>query len=240
MTHGFLDQRSLPDSLLRRTDPRWKLLLFVGAAVIVASEPRGELAAFPAYLLLVALLALLGRVRARSWALRCLAAVPFLALAAVLPLLADSIEIAAVDWSASILLRGFATVALLALLAETTDLAEIIGALQRFRLPAVWITSLALSYRYLFLLVDEWRRVGHARSCRAPSLSGLTLTGVMSQQLGLVFIRAWERAERIHGAMMVRGFDGSWPVAFTGQGSMVGLYVCWAFLLSFLVVRSST
>lgn len=237
MTHGFLDHRHLPDSVLRRTDPRWKILLCVGAAVIVASEPRGELNAFPAYWTLIVALALLGRVRLVSWLRRCLAAAPFLLLAAVLPFLATTPELAVGDWSASILLRGFATVALLSLLAETTELAEIIGGLQCLKLPAIWISSLALAYRYIFLLVDEWQRVAQARACRAPSLSGVAQAGVMSQQLGLVFVRAWERGERIHGAMMARGFDGRWPNAADAPSNPIGLVSCATAIALFVAAR---
>lgn len=237
MTHGFLDQRSLPESVLRRTDSLWKTLLFVVAAFIVASEPRGELMAFGYYGALVGVLAVLGRVRPTHWLRRCLAAVPFLALASVMPFLAAGSDLNAVEWSASILLRGFAAVALLSLLVETTEPVELVDALQRLRLPAIWISILALAYRYIFLLMDEWQRVADARACRAPVLSGFALTGIMTQQLGLIFIRSWERAERIHGAMMARGFSGTWPISSRTVGSAIGLSVCSVTLAAFIVVR---
>lgn len=237
MTHGFLDHQNLPDSVLRRTDPRWKTLLFVVAAFIVASEPRGELLAFRYHWALVAMLAMLGRVRPSSWLRRCLAAAPFLALASLMPFFAAGGDLNAVDWSASILLRGFAAVALLSLLVESTEPVEIVEALQRLRLPAIWVSSLALAYRYIFLLIDEWQRVADARACRAPMLTGFALTGVMTQQLGLIFIRSWERAERIHGAMMARGFSGTWPVPPRAAGSAAGLVVSFVALVLFAAIR---
>lgn len=237
MTHGFLEDRALPDSLLRRTDARWKLLFFTLAALIVASEPQGELRSFPFYGILIGLLALLGRIRVKSWTRRWLAAVPFVGLAALLPFAVQAPGIASADWSASILLRGLAAAALLALLAETTEFVETIRALQQFRLPAVWVASLALAFRYVFLLAEEWQRVSQARVCRAPSLSSAASAAVMSQQLGLIFVRSWDRAERIHGAMLVRGFSGLWPMAPGGRGSLTGALFCLVFAAFFAAVR---
>jgi len=167
-------------------------------------------------------------------------ALPFLALAAALPFAVDVPGLASADWSASIFLRGTAAVALLALLAETTEFSELIEALQKFRLPGVWVTALALAFRYLFLLVDEWRRTNEARVCRAPQLRGIALAKVMAGQLGLVFVRAWERGERVHGAMLARGFDGSWPLSGAAQSSWAGALGCLFALVAFVWVRAAT
>ena len=239
MTRGFLDRRPLADSVLRRTDARWKLLFCVAAAILIASEPRGELRPFLWYWPLIALLALAGRIGVGSWARRCVGTLPFLALAAALPFAVDVPGLASADWSASIFLRGTAAVALLALLAETTEFSELIEALQRFRLPSVWVTALALAFRYLFLLGDEWRRTNEARVCRAPQLRGIALGKVMAGQLALVFVRAWERGERVHGAALARGFDGSWPLARAAQSSPTGALGCLFVLAAFVWVRAA-
>lgn len=239
MTRGFLDRRPLPDSVLRRADARWKLLLAVAATALTASEPRGELRPFLWYLPLIAALAFAGRVDVASWARRCAAALPFLALAAVFPFAVEAPPLAPLDWAASILLRGTAAVALLALLAETTEFAELIAALQKFRLPGVWVTALALAFRYVFLLGDEWRRTSEARACRAPALGGMARARVMAGQLGLVFVRAWERGERVQGAMLARGFDGSWPLSGAAQTSPAGALGCLLVLALFLWVRTA-
>lgn len=240
MTRGFLDRRPLADSVLRRTDARWKLLFCVAAAMVIASEPRGELLPFVWYWPLIFVLVFVGRVDVGSWARRCAAALPFLALAAVLPFAVDAPGLTSTDWAASIFLRGTAAAALLALLVETTEFGELIVALQTFRLPGAWVTALALAFRYLFLLADEWRRTNEARACRAPALSGLALTRVMAGQLGLVFVRAWERGERVHGAMLARGFDGSWPLFGTTQSSTVGAFGCLIVLAVFVWVRTAS
>lgn len=239
MTRGFLDRRPLADSVLRRTDARWKLLFCVLSALVIASEPRGELRPFAWYWPLIAVAALAGRVHVASWARRCAAALPFLALAAALPFAVDLPGPPPADWAASIFLRGMAAVALLALLAETTEFAELIAALQRFRLPGVWVTALTLAFRYLFLLGDEWRRTTEARACRAPALGGIALTKVMAGQLGLVFVRAWERGERVHGAMLARGFDGNWPLSGAAPSSTAGALYCLLVLVLFVWVRAA-
>jgi cobalt/nickel transport system permease protein len=206
--------------------------------MVIVSEPRGELRPFLWYSPIIVALAFAGRVDLRSWARRCMVALPFLALAAVLPFAADAPGPSPADWAASIFLRGTAAAALLALLAETTEFAELIAAMQRLRLPGVWVTALALAYRYLFLIGDEWRRTNEARSCRAPALGGMALTSVMAGQLGLVFVRAWERGERVHGAMLARGFDGSWPLSEASQRSPAAALGCLLVLVLFVWVRA--
>ena len=224
---------------MRRTDARWKLLCCVAAAILIASEPRGELRPFLWYWPLIAVVAFAGQVDVGSWGRRCVGALPFLALAAALPFAVDVPGMASAEWSVSIFLRGTAAVALLTLLAETTEFSELIEALQRFKLPGVWVTALALAFRYLFLLGDEWRRTNEARACRAPELRGAALAKVMAGQLGLVFVRAWERGERVHGAMLARGFDGSWPLGRAPRSSSAGALGCLLVFAAFVWVRAA-
>ncbi len=156
-----------------------------------------------------------------------------------MPFAVESPGLAPEAWAASIFLRGTAAVALLALLAETTEFAELIQALQSLKLPGVWVTALSLAFRYLFLLGDEWRRTSEARACRAPDLAGTALARVMAGQLGLVFVRAWDRGERVHGAMLARGFDGHWPLAVPAQRSRAGALGCLVFLALFVWARAA-
>ena len=76
------------------------------------------------------------------------------------------------------------------------------GSLRR----ALLITTLALMYRYLFVLFDEADRMKRARASRTFSKSGLRSWNVLSGIIGQLFIRSSERAERIYSAMCARGW----------------------------------
>jgi cobalt/nickel transport system permease protein len=90
------------------------------------------------------------------------------------------------------------------LLANTTPFSRLLEVFRQLRVPAIFITTLALLYRYLFVLVDEAERMRRARQARTfrPRTPWATLATV----LGPLFVRSTERAERIYAAMCARGW----------------------------------
>ncbi len=86
---------------------------------------------------------------------------------------------------------------------------QLLATLRRLRLPSVFLAILALMYRFLFVLWDELDRMRTARQVRLfrkPSLWEQWQQG--AQMLGRLLIRALDRADRVHGAMMARGWQG--------------------------------
>ena len=63
-------------------------------------------------------------------------------------------------------------------------------------------------YRYIFILVDEVIRMRQARDSRSISCRRLRQIGAVGNMIGTLFIRSYERGERVYAAMMARGFDG--------------------------------
>ncbi len=242
MKAGFLDYDTGVDSPLRRLDPRTKLLLFFCAVLIVASEPAGELAPFPWYFAAIAVLALASRVPVPRLAKRSLAAAPFLAMAALLPWTAVALGEAssAIDptrFGLSVLLRGFAAILLLVLLTSTSPFHRLLWGLRKLYAPEALSQIVTLMYRHLFILVDEWRRAGQARECRSAGRLRLSATSIYGKQLGVIFLRSWDRADRVHAAMLVRGFDGRLPVTSPSRIAAKDVAALSAALAVFLFVR---
>ncbi len=104
---------------------------------------------------------------------------------------------------ATILTKSTLCLFTMILLANTTPFSEILGVLRRVRFPALLITTLALMYRYLFVLADEAERMQRARQART---FGRTRWAVLATVLGQLFVRSTERAERIYAAMCARGW----------------------------------
>jgi len=107
---------------------------------------------------------------------------------------------------AKFLLCGWAALLLLA----TTRFQDLLQGLGRLRVPSILVTQLAFLYRYLWVLLDEGMHMRMARSARDGGLGPWRLrfrsrAGVV----GVLFLRSWDRAERIYQAMTARGFDGS-------------------------------
>lgn len=94
---------------------------------------------------------------------------------------------------------------------------ELLATLLRWRFPVLLVAMLAFMYRYIFILWDELARLRHARDARDFGRGSFSMRWVgNAQMIGLLLLRAMERAERTHHAMLARGWDGS--MKFLGDG----------------------
>jgi cobalt/nickel transport system permease protein len=217
------------DSFWHRLDPRVKFILTLAFVLCVSLTPVG---AWPVYILLQALvvsasiLAELGStfVLRRAWV-----ALPF-ALAA-LPLLVTvqgaalfsvsvgpwvlSVTTVGLERFVSIALKSWLSVQMAILLTATTPLPDLLVAMRALRLPKLLVAILGLMWRYLAVLGDEAMRMMRARDARSGSWAGRSggtlgwrarVTGAMA---GSLFLRGYERSERIYDAMLARGYDGT-------------------------------
>jgi cobalt/nickel transport system permease protein len=92
------------------------------------------------------------------------------------------------------------------LLSNTTPFAELLRVFRRARMPALLVTTLALMYRYLFVLIEESERMRRARACRTFAEGRSRAWKSLAVVVGRLFVRSTERAERIHAAMCARGW----------------------------------
>jgi cobalt/nickel transport system permease protein len=108
----------------------------------------------------------------------------------------------------SIVLRSVLTISAALVLVAVTGIHGICAALERLGVPRALVTPLLVLYRYLFVLTGEAARMERARSLRSFGRRGheLSLAGPF---LGTLLLRTWSRAERIHLAMLSRGFTGA-------------------------------
>ena len=92
------------------------------------------------------------------------------------------------------------------LLANTTPFTELLRVLQRLRVPWLFVTTLTLMHRYVFVLADEAERMRRARASRTFTRGRRFQWQALSSVAGQLFVRASERAERIYNAMSARGW----------------------------------
>ncbi|MCX7394582.1 MAG: cobalt ECF transporter T component CbiQ [Planctomycetales bacterium] len=115
-------------------------------------------------------------------------------------------------WSWTVALWMRCTVSFLAglWLIHVLPFREFLAVLRRWRCPAVFVAMLGFMYRYLFILWDELKRLRNARDARDFGYVSFWRRWTMNAQLiGLLLLRAMERAERTHRAMLARGWAGS-------------------------------
>ena len=117
-------------------------------------------------------------------------------------------------------------------LTSTTDMSRLLKGIEKLRIPAITVSIVSFMYRYIFLLIDEVERMLMAFQSRYLKLHFFQRTKIFAQMLGMLFIRTYERGERIYLAMESRGFRGKVHIInelnWTNKDS--------AFLIVFVVV----
>jgi cobalt/nickel transport system permease protein len=200
--HDFLDRYSRLDSPVHRL-PAWlKTLAALALVVVVAAAPRGWVWAFAGAAVALLVVAVLSRVPPVFLARRLLLAEPFVVGVALLSLLQPD------GWRVFEVLVARSTICVFALilLSNTTPFAELLGVLRAVRLPSLFLTVLALMYRYIFVVIDESERLQRARASRSFRREGMRGWRTVAATAGQLFVRSSERAERIYAAMCARGW----------------------------------
>jgi cobalt/nickel transport system permease protein len=188
--------------------PEVKVLALVVFALSVAFVPPGAWWPFAVDAAIVAVLAAWGRVPVASLAIRLLVEIPFLLFLVGLPLLAGAEGLAL---AGAIAAKATLVVLATGVLSATTPAAEIVAGLERLRVPPTFTAIGALAARYLQVVLDELRRVNTARRARADDARWLWQTRAVAQSTGALAVRCLDRGERVHGAMLARGWEGRMP-----------------------------
>ncbi|MFJ2742689.1 cobalt ECF transporter T component CbiQ [Streptomyces sp. NPDC087440] len=209
------------DSPVHTLPPHCKLVAVFGFVVVVVSTPREAVWAFAAYAVLLAAVAYVARIPARHLLSRMLVEVPFVAFAVLMPFVAqgERVEVLGLSLSVSglwgafnILAKGTLGVAASVLLASTTELRELLHGLQKLRLPPLLVQIATFMIRYGDVIAGELKRMSIARRSRGFEARGVRHWGVLAKTAGALFIRSYERGERVHLAMVSRGYTGVMPV----------------------------
>jgi cobalt/nickel transport system permease protein len=210
-------------SPLSTLDARAKILS--GLALVVAIVTSRPLAAaeFALVLALFAALAALGRLPLVRVLARSALVLPFAGTIALLsPLQASAGSLnagglfgpeAVVGWLAAyaILTKAWLSTLTVVLVSATTPVPEFLAALRRLRVPDVLVMLLAFIYRYASVLGRQLHALRVSVASRAPALRGIGLVRLYGNLGGAMVVRAYERGERVHAAMLARGFDGTLP-----------------------------
>lgn len=239
-----LERLATKPSALSRLDPRAKLLATLGFIVTVVSFPRTSVAALLPLALFPVLLAALGNLPWRMIGRGVLLASPFAVMLGMFNPLLDQqtvLTVAGVPVSsgwlsfASILIRFALTVSAGLILVAGTSFAPLCAALARLGVPQVFTTQLLLLHRYALVLANEAAHMSLARELRANGRPmRLAIYGPL---LGHLLLRALQRAQRVHQAMLARGFDGRLQRTASGHWQRRDSFFLSACLLGFVLAR---
>ncbi|UBF27556.1 cobalt ECF transporter T component CbiQ [Kovacikia minuta CCNUW1] len=118
----------------------------------------------------------------------------------------------------SVTLKAFLALVLLNILTLTTSVPALLQALAALRMPPLLVSILASMYRYIAVLVEEFNSMRRAAISRNLMSSNRWQRLVVGNMIGALFIRTYERGERVHLAMLSRGYQGLPPVREMPKG----------------------
>ncbi|HAA28368.1 MAG TPA: cobalt ECF transporter T component CbiQ [Cyanobacteria bacterium UBA8553] len=108
----------------------------------------------------------------------------------------------------SVTLKALLSLVLLNLLTLTTSIPALLNALVELKTPPLLVAILASMYRYINVLIGEFNAMRRAAASRNLMGSNRSSRLVVGNMMGSLFIRTYERGERVYQAMLARGYQG--------------------------------
>ena len=202
MRHDFLDRWSRLDSPVHRLPAAIKLPAALAVVIFVVALPRGSWGAFLGVAIALAAVAAASRVPVRFILWRLVTLEPLaLGVAGLALFQPDGGRI-----FATLLAKTTLCLLTMVLLSNTTPFSALLAVMRRARVPGLLVSTLALMYRYLFVLTDEAQRMRRARLSRTFRPGRWWTWRILATVVGQLFVRSTERAERIYAAMAARGW----------------------------------
>lgn len=206
-----------------RFDPRARLVLLLIFIIAVVTTPPGRLAAFIAYAGMTAWASALAGISTSLTMRRAALVLPFSLIAALgvpftkggdaIPVLGVGVSVRGLWILAGVAMKSFLSAAMLSVVTSSTGFDRMASSMRSLGVPHLFVDILALSWRYISLLAgeaDRLRKASVSRGFRPRWLPQASIVGLLA---GSLFTRSIERAERIHGAMVLRGYGALMPAS---------------------------
>jgi len=207
-------------SLVHHLPPHVKVVAVFAFVVTVATTPREGALAFLLQAVALVTVVRMSRVPLRFVVTRLAVVTPFLVTALLVPFIAAGERVSVLGVSLSIDGLwgglGIASKSLLGagasiLLVATTEVPQVLRGLERLRAPVVLTQIATFMIRYLEVIAGEFSRQRIAMTARGYDPRWLWQLRPLAASAGALFVRSYERGERVHAAMLARGYTGTLP-----------------------------
>lgn len=207
-------------SPVHRAPAHLKLLALLGFMLLVVATPRDWYAVFALEALLLLGVVAVSRVPVTYLAPRMVIEVPFAVFALLMPFIAHGPRTEVLGLTVSepglhagvaLLVKGSLGVLASLTLAATTEPQDVLRGLQRLRMPELIVQIMGFMIRYLDVVTAELGRMMVAMRSRGCEPRSPRHWPTLARAMGALFIRSYERGERVHLAMLSRGYDGRLP-----------------------------
>jgi len=215
------------NNLSDKLNPWAKILAAIVLVVaIVLSAPHGPIT-IVGVVVLVVLLGFIAEASIKRILLHSLIVIPIAGMISLFyPLRftadwqgASIVAAYAANWQPmlQLIITPWLCVLVMMLLVHTTTRAQLLVGLERLHLPRILVMMLSFMYRYVDVMQSQFRSVHRSLVTRAPALSKRKQVLLYGNLAGSMLIRAYDRGERIHAAMLSRGFTGTLPSAHASR-----------------------
>ncbi|MGB9597027.1 MAG: cobalt ECF transporter T component CbiQ [Candidatus Poribacteria bacterium] len=219
-----IDEYSNINSIINRRDPRIKIILFFLFILIILSTRPELFLVFVIYAVIIFVLMLLSKIPIKFIIKRSLVIIPFVIMIAIFTPFLKKGEIAGgyslgniklnvsydglmVFWN--VLIKSYLSILCMILLTASTKFSDLLKAFEKLKIPRLIVILLSFTYRYIFVFQDELQSMTRAKESRSYGKKRWINFKTLANMVGVLFIRAYERGERVYYAMRSRGFEGS-------------------------------
>jgi cobalt/nickel transport system permease protein len=207
-------------SPVHRAPAHLKIVGLMAFVLLVVATPRELFPVFGVYLVLIGGVVAWSAVPVSYLLKRMVVEVPFVLFAVLVPFVAHGPQTQVLGIAVSepgllaawgLLAKGTLGVLASLTVAATTEPQDLLAGLERLRLPTLLMQIIGFMVRYLDVVTTEMQRMRIARESRGFSARDPRHWPVLARSAGALFIRSYERGERVHLAMLSRGYTGRLP-----------------------------
>lgn len=241
------------NNLVEGLDPRSKIISFLSIILCMVLTPITRLKDFGLYFLLILAIAFIAKITPRQILKRMFVLIPFILFIAIfIPFIKEG----NVYWSIKIgywqlrvtyegvwtflnlIIKSVLSIILLVIASATTTFPDFLQGMEMLRTPRLLVILMSFMYRYIFVLLDEAKRLMRARALRYFGSRYSEQFRIIGYMIGILFIRTFERAKRIYSAMIIRGFTGEIRSIKRFQFSYIDFLFITGIIISLLFIVS--
>lgn len=206
-----------------------KIVAAFAFVIVVVATPITNRWAFAGFFGLILAATRIAQIPVRTVLVRATVEIPFVMFAILMPFFGSGERVdvgpfalyrAGLEAGAGIVAKGTLGVLTAIVLSSSTQAREILRGFERLRMPQLMVQIVSFMLRYVNVVGDEMNRMRIARESRGFEATGPRAWSALAKTAGALFIRCYERGERVHLAMLSRGYEGRLPSSHSHSASI--------------------
>lgn len=210
MHHSYVDKYSQINSPIHKVEAKVKLITFAFLCFVIVLLTNTSLFVFSVIFLLLTVVLIFSKLPFGFVIKKVATLLPFALFVSFFIFFFSGLEFnVALTRFLGVLFKASLSAFALVLLVSTTKFEKLVFSARKLGLPGALADSILFMYRYLYLITDEAMKMQTARKLRGGKGWGLLNFFAAAKIVGVLFLRSYDRAERVYHAMLARGYKQS-------------------------------